>query len=565
MTPKISRRRMLELGAVSFGVLSARGGAAAPSPTDTELVAEAVRLNDENMRRALQTQVTEAGSRWHGAFPDSHGIHHGHAAAGFLKNAAAAYFHPRSAHHAGGGLLEAMTLAAGFLERVQNEEGNIDLLSTNFNSPPDTAFAVHSVACAAQLARMHDDKAVFQLLENFLQKAGRALSHGGIHTPNHRWVVCAALAQINALFPGRRLVRRIDQWLAEGIDLDAEGQFIERSTAGYNAVVDHALTVTALKLGRPELLDPVRKNLDAMAYLLHPNGEVVTEISRRQDLNTRGTMAGYWFALRTLAIRDGNGLYASMLRFLEPRHADLAQLMEYPELQGRLPEATPIPDDYEREYPLSGMTRVRRGKTSLTLLHTGNSRFLTLRRGEAAIGALRFATAFFGKGQFIPGSFEKQGGVYCFRQEIQGRYLQPVDDPGLLPVTPENWIKASGRREQTQRCRMVYEATVRETATGLEISLSAQGTDNVPLAVEINFLEGGELTGVVPVAGSNSAFLLKEGFGEYRMGGDVLRFGPGHAEHQWVQLRGAEPALPGTSVYLTGYTPFQHVLTLRMD
>lgn len=565
MTLRMNRREVLELGAVSFGLLSARRGACAGPAPDEGLVAEAVRLNDEAVGRALQTQVTEAGSRWCGAFPDSHGIHHGHTAAVFLKNAAAAYFHPLSAHHADGGLLEAMTLAAGFLERVQNEEGNIDLLSTNFNSPPDTAFAVHSVACAAQLARMHDDKAVFPLLEGFLQKAGRALSHGGIHTPNHRWVVCAALAQINALFPDRRLVGRIDQWLAEGIDLDAEGQFIERSTAGYNAVVDNALVVAALKLDRHELLDPVRKNLDAMAYLLHPNGEVVTEISRRQDLNTRGTMAGYWFALRTLALRDGNGLYASMLRFLEPQCADLAQLMEYPELQVSLPAAVPIPDDYEREYPLSGMTRVRRGKTSLTLLHTGNSRWLTLRRGEVAVGAIRLSTAFFGKGQFIPESFEKRGDAYCFRQEIRGRYLQPVADPGLLPVTPENWIKASGRREQTQLCRMVYEAIVRETESGLEISLSAQGTDNVPLAVEISFREGGELTGVVPVAESNSTFLLKEGFGEYRVGADTIRFGPGHAEHQWVQLRGAEPALPGTGVYLTGYTPFQHVLTLRLD
>lgn len=564
MASKCNRREAIALGMTSLATLSLAGKAGGEAAGRARPAPAVVELHDSNLKATLVSQVTKKGSRWCGGIPDGYGLHHCRSAAKLLRDGAAAYFHPESSYYGQANLLERMTLAADFLLRAQNDSGNIDLLVTNFNSPPDTGFVVHDVATAAKLAQMNNEKPVLSLMEQFLRRAGAGMAKGGIHTPNHRWVVCAALAQIHDLFPEKRYPERIAQWLAEGIDIDEEGQYTERSTAAYNAVVNSALVVMAHKANRPELLEPVRKNLDAMAYLLHPGGEVVTEISHRQDHNTRGTMRGYWFALRYMAIHDRNGMYASMLKPLEPEHVRLAALMEYPQLQDDLPAPKPVPENYEKHYALSGITRIRRGKTSATIIHKGASRFFTLRRAGAVVNAVRFASAFFGKGQFVPVSFEKRGRDFCFTQHLMGCYYQPIDDPDLLPIANEKWSRCKMRRKTSEICRLTYEARIRETEQGFELVINAHETAGIPLAVEINLREGAELTGGIPAPGSAGAFLLQAGFAECRVGNDAIRFGPGHCEHAYVQVRGADPKLSGPSVYLTAYTPFEHTLAFQV-
>jgi hypothetical protein len=340
--------------------------------------------------------------------------------------------------------------------------------------------------------------------------------------------------------------------------MDPEGQYNERSTYVYNPITDAALVVIADKLKRPALLDYVRRNLDAMMYLIHPGYEVVTEISRRQDLNQRGDMGSYWFSLAYMAATDKNGEYATLARHFAPTRAGLSALMEYPQMTQPGPEAEPIPENYKKRFPHNRFTRIRRGPISATVLEQGKSLFFTVRNGNAVINAVRFASAFFGKGQFVPSEVRASGDAIILSQELSGPYFQPFDPP--RKVGADEWEETRRGRKQSEISTMQQSATITETRKGFRLRLQSHGTKDVPLAVEINFRAGGQFEGVVPAHKVQDAWVLQNGYGVYRMGTDAIRFGPGVGLHMYTQVRGAEPKLDGPSVYLTAWTPFDHTL-----
>lgn len=554
-----TRRDLLAL----MGTAGALGGyadaAVQQAGADPALpLAAAVDRNDAAVRTLLQSQVTDPASPHRGSVPDQFGLHSVGSASGVIESLAAAFVHPRSAFHRSAELLERIRSAAGFLERSQSPQGNIDLLTTNFNSPPDTGFVVHNVATAAAIGRRHGAEEIATVLRTFLVRAGAGMAEGGVHTPNHRWVICSALAQINGLFPDPRYLRRMDEWLAEGIDIDRDGQYTERSTLTYNVVTDRALLVMADKLKRPELLEPVRQNLRSLLYLLHADGEVVTEISRRQDQFTRGGTNGYWFPLTYLALNDQDGQFATLAK-RSAGGARLSTLLEYPQLSQPLPAEAPLPTDFERSFPDVGIARIRRGPLSATLTLGGSSRILSFRHGAAVVEGVRFATAFFGKGQFVPDVAEKRGPAYVFRQALQAPYYQPISQR----VTPETWGPTRSQRRQSEVCQLEQSAEVVERPNGVSVRCRAEGTAGVPLSVEICLREGGQLEGCRALRATPGSYVLPTGTATYRAGANQIRFGPGDAPHEYVQLRGAEPKLPGTSVYITGFTPFDRTIVFE--
>jgi hypothetical protein len=554
ITMKMTRRQaMLSISAAA----TALPATAAP-PTVPPRVVE---RTDAAVESYLRTQATQG--KWRGGVPDDYLMYAAGTASGVIETLTAAFLHPQSRNYGENEIPDRIRLAAEFLERSQSPEGYIDLLSTNFNSPPDTGFVVHNVGTAAALAKLYSNDVLLGILRPFLTKAAAGLAVGGIHTPNHRWVVSSALAQVNDVFPDPAFTQRIGQWLAEGIDIDDDGQYTERSTVTYNTICDRAFTVLAAKLKRPELLDPVRRNLRAMMYLLHPDGEVVTEVSTRQDQFVRGTMAGYWFPVQYLAIHDGDGQFSTLAAQLAPDNARLSTLMEYPELNGVLPAPAPLPDDYEKTLPLVGLGRIRRGDLDATMVLEGSSRFLSMRKGPVVVNAVRFATSFFGKGQFVPASTVRQSNSYVFAQSLEAPYYQPLAPP--QPVNFKTWSALRDKRRRTQICKLEQTATVTETAGGFDVKIESRGTQGVPMAVEINLREGGQLEGCRPAPHAEAAWLLDQEFAIYRLEGREVRFGPGAAPHLLTQLRGAEPKLPGVSVYVTGYTPFDHTVRFRFS
>ena len=554
-----SRRDVLALLGAAGTATAVDLPRSADAQTPASPLESALARNDAAVRVLLDSQITDAASPWRGCVPDQVGLHSAGSAGGVAETLTASFIHPRSRFHADNALVDRIRLAAGFLERSQSPQGNIDLLATNFNSPPDTGFVVHNVATAAAIARLHGHEEIARILQPFLVKAGAGMATGGVHTPNHRWVISSALAQVNDLFPDARYVGRIDEWLGEGIDIDADGQFTERSTLVYNIVTDRALIVMAAKLRRPELLDSVRRNLNALQYLLHADGEVVSEISRRQDQFTRGAVGGYWFPLTYMAVRDQDGQLSTLANRAASEGARLSALLEYPELSQPLPSQRQLPDDFEKGFDDIGIARVRRGPLSATLVLGGSSRFFTLRYGDAVMDGVRFASSFFGKGQFIPQTATKRANTYEFRQSLEAPYYQPLGEK----ITARTWDESRRRRKQSEVCRLEQSADLIEVTNGFRLRLRADGTRGVPIAIELAFRDGGTLDGCRPIPDMPGTFVLEQGRGVYRAGRHEIRFGPGDTPHRYTQLRGAEPRLPGQSVYITGYTPFERTILLE--
>ena len=148
------------------------------------------------------------------------------------------------------------------------------------------------------------------------------------------------------------------------------------------------------------------------------------------------------------------------------------------------------------------------------------------------------------------------------QQSLTGPYYQPLNPsrkvgPGRV-----------GRRARTAGTKRSLQAELRGPfageSGGFTIDISANGTDGVPLAIEVNLRPGGQLTGCVAAPKVEDAWLLPKGHATYRVGKDMVRIGPGLGAHSYTQVRGAEAKLPGTSIYLCAYTPMRHRLEIDL-
>ncbi len=525
-----------------------------------------VRQADKSIESLLTYQVKDFKSPDLGGLRDGFDLLNPHSTSALIQYGANGLFSPASKFYRSKELLADMNLAALYLIKTQHSDGTIDLLSTNFHSTPDTGFLVKRLAMAYKLIEQSGTEGADLMLPNlktFLVRGGDALSVGGIHTPNHRWVVSAALTKLNELWPNPKYVARAEQWLAEHIDIDRDGQYNEKSTFIYSSLTDRLLITVGKGLKKPELFDAVRKNLDMTMYYVHPNAEIVTDASGRQDKAIVGTLENYYYPYRYFAIKDGNGQYAAMCRLIEktagPKTAGfLDYFLTDPSLWAELPADKPVPVDYVKTFPNSGLVRIRRDRRDSTLI-ANNPVWFTFMKGNAVLQGVRFASSFFGKGQFQSEKINQTGSEWVLTQKLDGPYFQPYPRESIAP--DGDWEKMPRNvRPQSEVQMLETKVMIRETSDGMEIEVVTSGTERVPAALELIFRPGGTLKGVSKIENTKDSWLLKEATGSYELGDDTISFGPGLALHKNIALRGALPAMEAPTVFLTGFTPFKHVI-----
>lgn len=556
--------------AILFNLSDADG--ITPSKNKKELLSQLIKINDENIPNALSIQLTKKNSAYYGAVFDADSVVSPIGTAGLIQTLMCSYVSRNSKFYQSKELLQRMTLAGTALLKLQHPDGTIDLPSTNFHSTPDLAFTIYPLASSYSIVLKNDHLKYGELpalIKQYLLKAGKVLSVGGIHTPNHRWVVCGALAWLNAFFPDPMYRDRVEQWLAEKIDIDPDGQYFERSTAVYTVVTNRTLLDVAKKMNYDYLYDVVRKNLNMTFYFVHSNGEMVTESSTRQDKYQQSNVAGYYLAYNYMALLDKDSRYSGMANYIQntvpPDHLRymLPLFLEDSALLQDLPEATPIPTNYHKYFEDSHMVRIREAEVDMSVI-TNNPVFFTYFKGEAALEGMRLSSAFFGKGQFESQQCEKVGDSYRLSFIAHGPYYQPLPEE-KIPDDAETWRNVPRTERAESEIQTLYTTIDLTPDHGkVRIKVSVDGPENLPVTLELGFRMGGTLENVTPKKGIDNAFLIKDGeYATYQKGKDKIKIGPGTRAHKWTQLRGALPKLRGDCLYFTKYAPCEFEFTIE--
>lgn len=481
----------------------------------------------------------------------------------------------------------------------QYEDGTLDS-GGNRQSPPDTAFVLEHI-CSAMTVLKKDAFGALQLVRNTLKKfitsAGKAMLTGGVHTPNHRWVICAALANIYTLYPDIKYLERIEEWLSEGVYTNEDGHYLERS-ANYSAVINKALITISKVLNKPKLLESVLKNLITFCYYTELNGDVVSIDSRRQDQLRPSTITKFYLQYRYMALRTQNPLLVYMTKQIE-NFSDfksvilsnsLIEFMVDAELDKQLPVSSLVLKDYEKIFPLSGLCRIKRNNTTMTIFggtdkpveivsgKSSNPNFLTYRKGNAMLKHMRISSSFFRMGYFRGDGLVKKDASYSLSEIKEAYYYQPLEKKFQKPDGDYKlseshdkrfWNKMDfDSRPKSNIKKQITTINITEDNGTLDIDFKVDGPPNVEVTIEMCFGKGGKIIGGTTV--NEESKILESGFAEYKVGNDSIKFGPGNTGHQRVTRLESEQygyhngslRTEGVYIYITGHTPFIHKMTL---
>ena len=184
----------------------------------------------------------------------------------------------------------------------------------------------------------------------------------------------------------------------------------------------------------------------------------------------------------------------------------------------------------------------------------GNSCVLSFRKGAAALEAVRLASAFFGKGQFVGERLAVENGACVLTQSLTGPYYQPLSPEARPPDGA--WDPADPRRPRTG-CRPGRPRSwCRDPRVAFESALAWPEPAPCPPGTDSASRRGGALSRLATLREPPDAFLLREGTGEYRLGPRVVPLRPRRAPRTWTPFRAALRQLDTLSVSPRRFSPF---------
>ena len=528
---------------------------------------EMVAALDARVDELLRVQVNDPADARNGGFL-LEPFHVESRSVGFCLSALiCSYLTPLSHHHLSDAVKAAAFAALSYLERFQRPDGCFDLTPCNFASPPDTAFMLNAVLNAWWLAEKRPEGEPFKApLERLLTTGANGVAAGGFHTPNHRWAIAACLLSCERAFHNPAWGERARQYLAEGLDVNEDGEFAERSAGNYNQVNDDQMIRLFLATGDDAFLRAAEKNLDMMFCYFDPDGSVFTNNSTRQDMGQKVYAESYYILYLLVGYLRKRPDFGAMAEWIYQSCAargvcppGVEWLLLFPDMDGygaNAPFDRPF-ERYARVFEESHIARVRRGDWSYTLLR-GKPNFLYFQHGAFSLYMAVYANLC-DRRNITPQTLRQTEGGFRMTDHAAGWYYLPFPTP---PPTSDWWKMDHQSRPKAEGLPLDTTLDIRELADGIELTLSTCGVDRLPLREELGLLPGGYVRTehfVTDAAAGGSVLALDGTVEAVGPGGEAVAIGPAFGEH-FVKNRmgGAYPLSPNHfTVFFTGYTSVQ--------
>lgn len=507
-----------------------------------------------------------------------------------MATALALYLNSRSRYYKSEKLMEALQLAADGVARVQRKSGYIDYPCCNFFSAPDTSFCYKRLNDGYRLMKKYQDVADTTILQKkylaIMRMAAEAIRDGGFHTPNHRWGICAALMQAAKLFAddtefAKSLMDRTVLYLQEGIDGNAEGEYAERSTGNYNAVVNNAMMAMYQCSKDVKYLAYVERNLNMMMYYIEPNDMVFTQNSTRQDQGEEIFMDKYLYQYMYLIAYDGTDGFIKLTpeehaRFDGAAHQIikgcaetgrqapncLHLLMIYDKTLDYTFENCGFLKTYHKLFKEAGVLRVKKENYSYTVMKNRSAFLYFNVNGLEAY--LKIGESYCEIRNFVPDEMDIQEGKTVLSHTARGWYYLPWKEK---QNTSDWWQMDHKKRDLMITSDLHTQVVITELADGLEISVDTDGLERLPLRMELcvpsqTTLENDHFC-METVAGKS--MVLSDDYVTMTKGLTSIEFGPGACEHHFKgHYSGEEVNADGYTIYCNTYTPTKRVYTLKV-
>ena len=493
-----------------------------------------------------------------------------------MATALALYLNSRSRYYKSEKLMEALQLAADGVARVQRKSGYIDYPCCNFFSAPDTSFCYKRLNDGYRLMKKYQDVADTTILQKKYLAIMRMAAEA----------ICAALMQAAKLFAddtefAKSLMDRTVLYLQEGIDGNSEGEYAERSTGNYNAVVNNAMMAMYQCSKDVKYLGYVERNLNMMMYYIEPNDMVFTQNSTRQDQGKEIFMDKYLYQYLYLLAYDGTDGFIKLTpeehaRFDGAAHQIikgcaetgrqapncLHLLMIYDKTLDYTFENCGFLKTYHKLFKEAGVLRVKKENYSYTVMKNRSAFLYFNVNGLEAY--LKIGESYCEIRNFVPDEMDVQEGKTVLSHTARGWYYLPWKEK---QNTSDWWQMDHKKRDLMITSDLHTQVVITELADGLEISVDTDGLERLPLRMELcvpsqTTLENDHFC-METVAGKS--MVLSDDYVTMTKGLTSIEFGPGACEHHFKgHYSGEEVNADGYTIYCNTYTPTKRVYTLKV-